>query len=213
MVSNLHTWLAIVTENELGLAFPPRNLAKKFRPDPSTLYLVIVVTNKQTDRETNTGKNIIPRFRGDNNASKHVMVPRPCLYKQEVKVIWQGPFAVHTNRANVYSEWNISFKYCQIYATGTLLTYAMTLWCHHYCLHAAVCKIHHFKLFFCINANAYLLTNCTSIFLRPIAFCRYVHFVLYMAVLIDVTVTMLFSGETTCPPTLLLPYGYLCLLN
>jgi len=125
-----------------------RNLAKKFSPDPSTLYLVIVVTNKQIDRETNAGKNIIPRFHGDNNALKHIMVPRPCLYKQEVKVIWQGPFAVHTNRANVYSEWNISFKYCQIYATGTLLTYAMTLWCHHYCLHAAVCKIHHFKLFF-----------------------------------------------------------------
>ena len=29
--SNLHTRLAIVTENELGLAFPPRNLPKKFR--------------------------------------------------------------------------------------------------------------------------------------------------------------------------------------
>ena len=42
---NLHTRLAIVTENELGLAFPPRNLPKKFRPDPSTFYLVIVVTN------------------------------------------------------------------------------------------------------------------------------------------------------------------------
>jgi len=26
--SNLHTRLAIVTENELGLAFPPRNLPK-----------------------------------------------------------------------------------------------------------------------------------------------------------------------------------------
>jgi len=47
--SNLYTRLAIVTENELGLAFPPRNLSKKFRPDPSTFYLVIVVTNKQTD--------------------------------------------------------------------------------------------------------------------------------------------------------------------
>jgi len=47
--SNLHTRLAIVTENELGLAFPPRNLPKKFRPDPSTFYL----TNKQTDRQTN----------------------------------------------------------------------------------------------------------------------------------------------------------------
>ena len=51
--SNLHTRLAIVTENELGLAFPPRNLPKKFRPHPSTFYLVIVVTNKQTDRQTN----------------------------------------------------------------------------------------------------------------------------------------------------------------
>ena len=64
--SNLHTRLAIVTENELGLAFPPRNLPKKFRPDPSTFYLVIMVTNKETDRQTNAGKNIIPRFRGDN---------------------------------------------------------------------------------------------------------------------------------------------------
>jgi len=51
---NLHTRLAIVTENELGLAFPPRNLPKKFRPDPSTFYLVIVVTktNRQTDTLT-----------------------------------------------------------------------------------------------------------------------------------------------------------------
>ena len=48
--SNLNTRLAIVTENELGLASLPRNLPKKFRPDPSTFYLVIVVTNKQTDR-------------------------------------------------------------------------------------------------------------------------------------------------------------------
>jgi len=55
--SYLHTRLAIVTENGLGLVFPPRNLPKKFRPDPSTFYLVIVVrnkqTNKQTDRQTN----------------------------------------------------------------------------------------------------------------------------------------------------------------
>jgi len=64
--SNLHTRLAVVTENELGLAFPPRNLPKKFCPDPSTFYLVIVVTNRQTDKPTNTGKNIIPRFCGDN---------------------------------------------------------------------------------------------------------------------------------------------------
>jgi len=64
-------WLAIVTENELGLAFPPRNLPKKFRPDPSTFYLVIVVTNKQTNRQTYAGDYIIPResCRGDNNNS------------------------------------------------------------------------------------------------------------------------------------------------
>jgi len=68
--SNLHTRLAVVTENELGLASPPRNLPKKFLTDLSTFYLVIVVTNRQTDRErdrqTNAGKNIIPRFRRDN---------------------------------------------------------------------------------------------------------------------------------------------------
>ena len=51
--SNLHTRLAIVTENEFELAFPSRNLPKKVRPDLSTFYLVIVVTNKQTDRQTN----------------------------------------------------------------------------------------------------------------------------------------------------------------
>jgi len=50
---NLRTRLAIVTENEFRLAFLPRNLPKKFRPDPSTFYLVIVVTNKQTNEQTN----------------------------------------------------------------------------------------------------------------------------------------------------------------
>ena len=46
-------WLAIVTANELALAFPPRNLPKKFRRDPSTFYnLVIVLTDKQTDKRT-----------------------------------------------------------------------------------------------------------------------------------------------------------------
>ena len=48
-------WLAIVTANELALAFPPRNLPKKFRPDPSTFYLVIAVT----DRQTYAGDSII----------------------------------------------------------------------------------------------------------------------------------------------------------
>ena len=60
--------LAIVTANELALSFPPRNLPKKFRPDPSTFYLVIVVTdrqtNKQTDRQTYAGDSIILAFAG-----------------------------------------------------------------------------------------------------------------------------------------------------
>ena len=51
--SKLHTRLAFVTGKELGLDFPPRNLPKKFRPDPSTFYLVIVVTDRQTNRQTN----------------------------------------------------------------------------------------------------------------------------------------------------------------
>ena len=70
--SNLHNRLAIVTGNELGLAFPHRNLPKIFRPDPSTFYLVIVVTNRQTDRQTYAGDYIIPResFRGDNDVNQ-----------------------------------------------------------------------------------------------------------------------------------------------
>ena len=39
-------------------------------------YLVIMVTyrqtNRQTDKQTNAGKNIIPRFRGDNHKSVHI---------------------------------------------------------------------------------------------------------------------------------------------
>jgi len=57
--SNLHTRLAIVTANELGLAFPHRNLPKKLRPDPSTFYLVIVVTNRQSDRQTDKPTPVI----------------------------------------------------------------------------------------------------------------------------------------------------------
>jgi len=57
--SKIHTRLAIVTANELGLAFPPRNLPKKFRPDPSTFYLVIVVTERQTDSWTDKRTPVI----------------------------------------------------------------------------------------------------------------------------------------------------------
>ena len=56
--SKIHTRQAIVTANELGLAFSPRNLPKKIRPDPSTFYLVIVVTNRQTNRQTAGQTNV-----------------------------------------------------------------------------------------------------------------------------------------------------------
>ena len=53
--SNFHTRLAIVTENELGLAFPPRKLPKKI----SSISVHVLFsyrgnkqTNKQTDRQT-----------------------------------------------------------------------------------------------------------------------------------------------------------------
>ena len=74
--NNLHTRLAIVTADELALAFPPRNLPKTFRPDPCTFYLVIVVTDRQTDKRTvYAGDSIIPResFRGDNIINKRKM--------------------------------------------------------------------------------------------------------------------------------------------
>ena len=58
--SKIHTRLAIVTANELGLAFPPKNLPKKFRPDPSTFYLIIVVTNRHTDSRTDKRTPVIP---------------------------------------------------------------------------------------------------------------------------------------------------------
>jgi len=73
--SSLHTRLAIVTANELALAFPPRNLPKKiafrsvhflfsYRGNRQTAGQ----TNRQLDRQTDAGDSIIPResFRWDN---------------------------------------------------------------------------------------------------------------------------------------------------
>ena len=44
--------VAIVTANELALAFPPRNLLKKFRPDPPCFVLFSYRANRQTDKRT-----------------------------------------------------------------------------------------------------------------------------------------------------------------
>jgi len=57
-------------KHELGLPFPPRNVRIKFGANPFTVFVVIVVRDRQTDRQTdthtqtNTGENIFPRFRG-----------------------------------------------------------------------------------------------------------------------------------------------------
>jgi len=52
-----HIPLPIVTKQELGLFFIPRNLPIKFCTNSSTIFLVIVVTDKQTDRHTDTQTN------------------------------------------------------------------------------------------------------------------------------------------------------------
>ena len=61
--SNLHTRLAIVTANELGLAFPSQKISSR-----SVHVLFSYRGNRQTDRQTYAGDSITPResFRGDN---------------------------------------------------------------------------------------------------------------------------------------------------
>jgi len=51
-----HIPLPIVTKHELGLPFPPGNLPIKLGTNPSTFFLVIVVTDRQTNTHTQTDK-------------------------------------------------------------------------------------------------------------------------------------------------------------
>jgi len=53
-------------KHKLGLPFPPTNLPIKYGANPFTIFLVIVVTDRHTDTQTNAGENIFPRFGGDN---------------------------------------------------------------------------------------------------------------------------------------------------
>jgi len=48
-----HIPLPIVTKHDLGLPFPPRNLPIQFDANPSTIILVIVVTDRHTHTDTN----------------------------------------------------------------------------------------------------------------------------------------------------------------
>ena len=52
-----HIPLPIVTKHELGLPFPPTNLPVKFGTNPSTIFLVIVVKDRQTDTHTDRHTN------------------------------------------------------------------------------------------------------------------------------------------------------------
>ena len=63
----------------------------------------------------------------------------------------KGHIAEHSNCANIYNA-------KQLIKTMSNLHDVI---CHHYYLHATICKIRHFKLLFCINANVYLQTNYT----------------------------------------------------
>ena len=47
-----HIPLPIVTKHELGLPFPAGNLPMKFGTNPSTIFLVIVVTDTHADKPT-----------------------------------------------------------------------------------------------------------------------------------------------------------------
>jgi len=47
-----HIPLPIVTKHELGLPFSPINLPIKLGTNPSTIFLVIVVRDRQTDKPT-----------------------------------------------------------------------------------------------------------------------------------------------------------------
>jgi len=65
-----HIPLPTEMNHKLGLPFPARNTPIKFGTNLSTIFLVIIVTDRHTDRQTdkqtntqtNVGKNILPRF-------------------------------------------------------------------------------------------------------------------------------------------------------
>ena len=59
-----HIPLPIVKKHKLGLRFPPRNLPVKFGTNPSTIFLVIVVTDRHTNQRTQV--KTLPRFRKEN---------------------------------------------------------------------------------------------------------------------------------------------------
>jgi len=64
-----HIPLPIVTKHELGVPFPPRNLPLKFGTNPSTIFLVIVVADRQTHKPTPV-KSYSLAFAGRTNRTR-----------------------------------------------------------------------------------------------------------------------------------------------
>jgi len=69
--------LLIVRKHKLGLPFSPRNLRIKFDTNPPIIFLVIVVTDRhtQTDTQTNAGKTYSLAFAGKTSKRKNTCTP------------------------------------------------------------------------------------------------------------------------------------------
>jgi len=93
--------LPIVTKHEPGLPFPPRNLRIKFGANSSTIFLVIVITDKQThtltDKQTNASKTYWLAFAGRimqlKTSGKPVMYSPLVIHIEHIytfTLIWSG---------------------------------------------------------------------------------------------------------------------------
>jgi len=123
-----HIPLSIVTKHKLGLPFPARNLSIKFDTNPSTIFLVIVVTDRHTDTQTNAGKTYSHAFAGKMNERYPVLkVPNmlSCAYLKT------GGF--WTSRRDSVIRW-----YSDV-ATIITLGWVQQMRCMNWC---AVCRIH-----------------------------------------------------------------------
>ena len=85
-----HIPLPITTKHKLP--FPPRNLPIKFGANPSTIVLVTMVTDRQTDTQTNEGENIFPRFCGDNNRRSQHSQKCHDPWRLRFYALWPWPF-------------------------------------------------------------------------------------------------------------------------
>jgi len=98
-------------ETRTWSSLPPRNIPIKFGTNPSTIFLVIVVTDRHTDRQTNAGKNILPRFRGENKAIVDIRLCPWCAIPPPSQPIIDSYNACNKASATIWT--NIIFR-CSI---------------------------------------------------------------------------------------------------